>query len=203
DRITLYGVSYGTVVAQAYAAAHPDRLNGLVLDAPIDRSLTATHLWTVAATGFDDAVAATEAWCSADAACHQGLFDPAAAQDRLYRQFDSDGDLSAQITNSDGQSVKLTLSETQYDAMTVAAMYSTQARMSWLRALDAYDRGDDRPLVRLYHAWLGPGDSSTFDYYATWCADVRTSPTARDDDFDAYIAALRQGHPLDSGSIDV
>jgi hypothetical protein len=41
ERITLYGSSYGTVVAQAYAAAHPDHLDGLVLDAPIDRQLPA------------------------------------------------------------------------------------------------------------------------------------------------------------------
>jgi pimeloyl-ACP methyl ester carboxylesterase len=32
DRITLYGVSYGTKVALAYAAAHPDRVERLILD---------------------------------------------------------------------------------------------------------------------------------------------------------------------------
>src|SRR5262249_23197796 len=41
DRIILFGSSYGTVIAQAYAAAHSDRLDGLILDAPIDRSLPA------------------------------------------------------------------------------------------------------------------------------------------------------------------
>jgi pimeloyl-ACP methyl ester carboxylesterase len=32
DRITLYGDSYGTFLAQSYAYRHPDTLNGLVLD---------------------------------------------------------------------------------------------------------------------------------------------------------------------------
>ncbi|MDX8153142.1 alpha/beta fold hydrolase [Patulibacter brassicae] len=36
DRLLLVGVSYGTVLAQRYAAAHPARVSGLVLDSPVD-----------------------------------------------------------------------------------------------------------------------------------------------------------------------
>ena len=32
----LYGESYGTELAQAYAAAHPDRLSALILDGAVD-----------------------------------------------------------------------------------------------------------------------------------------------------------------------
>ncbi|HEV3002629.1 MAG TPA: alpha/beta fold hydrolase [Solirubrobacteraceae bacterium] len=35
DRLALYGVSYGTKVALAYAAAHPDRVERLVLDSTV------------------------------------------------------------------------------------------------------------------------------------------------------------------------
>src|SRR4029078_366057 len=41
ERIALFGVSYGTVVAQHYAKAHPERVERLVLDS------------AVAATGVD------------------------------------------------------------------------------------------------------------------------------------------------------
>lgn len=36
DRLLLVGVSYGTYTAQRYAAAHPDRVSGLVLDSTVD-----------------------------------------------------------------------------------------------------------------------------------------------------------------------
>jgi pimeloyl-ACP methyl ester carboxylesterase len=36
DRLLLVGVSYGTYTAQRYAAAHPDRVSGLVLDSAVD-----------------------------------------------------------------------------------------------------------------------------------------------------------------------
>lgn len=36
ERISLYGVSYGTKVALAYAAAHPDRVERLVLDSVVE-----------------------------------------------------------------------------------------------------------------------------------------------------------------------
>ncbi|MBI5106159.1 MAG: alpha/beta fold hydrolase [Solirubrobacterales bacterium] len=35
DRLVIYGVSYGTKVAMAYAAAHPDRVEALVLDSVV------------------------------------------------------------------------------------------------------------------------------------------------------------------------
>ena len=83
ERITLYGVSYGTVVAQAYAAAHPDHLDGLVLDAPIDRQLPAARVWSIAAHGFLQAVDATLGSCSSDPACSADLADPERAYERL------------------------------------------------------------------------------------------------------------------------
>jgi pimeloyl-ACP methyl ester carboxylesterase len=38
DKLYLFGVSYGTYTAQRYAAAHPDRTAGLVLDSTVDAS---------------------------------------------------------------------------------------------------------------------------------------------------------------------
>ena len=44
ERFWLYGESYGTQFAQTYAAAHPDRLAGLILDGTVDLTLTDTEL---------------------------------------------------------------------------------------------------------------------------------------------------------------
>lgn len=37
ERLVLYGVSYGTKVAQAYASAHPQAVESLILDSVVDR----------------------------------------------------------------------------------------------------------------------------------------------------------------------
>lgn len=36
EKLLLVGVSYGTYTAQRYAAAHPERVSGMVLDSPVD-----------------------------------------------------------------------------------------------------------------------------------------------------------------------
>ena len=128
--------------------------------------------------------------------------DPSATYDRLLDAF-RDGDLSASITGSDGSASTLTLSRAQFDTVTDSAMYDPMSRMAWLRALAAFDRGDRRKVVHLYDAWVGSGLSSTFAYFATWCADVRASPTARDDDYDAYISELRHDGAGDPGALDI
>jgi hypothetical protein len=86
-------------------------------------------------------------------------------------------------------------------------MYSTIDRTSWLRALAAFDHGDRRGLLRLYEAWYGgtgeDDGASSFAYYATWCADVRASPTDRTDDFDAYLDVALDAGVRDPGSLGV
>jgi pimeloyl-ACP methyl ester carboxylesterase len=203
DRITLFGSSYGTVVAQAYAAAHPDRLDGLVLDAPIDRSLAAARMWSVAAHGFEDAVGATLGWCARDADCHAAMPDPSEAYRRLLDDFTRYGDLNAPLIGPNGNTSTLTLSREQFDTMTDSAMYDPTSRMAWLRALAANDHGDRRRLVHLYDTWTGPGSSSTFAYYATWCADVRASPTTDGDGFAAYMEALREQRVTTQSSVGI
>jgi pimeloyl-ACP methyl ester carboxylesterase len=54
DRIALYGESYGTVVAQQYAVAHPEHLEALILDGPIDIAQPTDATWVEAAKGFED-----------------------------------------------------------------------------------------------------------------------------------------------------
>jgi pimeloyl-ACP methyl ester carboxylesterase len=50
--MTVYGLSYGTQLAQTYATAHPDRVRALVLDGVIDLTDTENDF----ATSLDDAV---------------------------------------------------------------------------------------------------------------------------------------------------
>lgn len=88
DKITYYGLSYGTVVGPMYATLFPHRVRQMVLDAPVD-----TNKWFGNSLTFlDDVAVASErtldAWfetCRTEgtAVCPFGAGDPQAAFDTL------------------------------------------------------------------------------------------------------------------------
>ncbi|MGW0792398.1 alpha/beta hydrolase [Streptomyces sp. NPDC002911] len=88
DKITYYGLSYGTVVGPMYATLFPHRVRQMVLDAPVD-----TNLWFGNSLTFlNDVAVASErtlnAWfktCRTEgtAVCPFGAGDPQAAFDTL------------------------------------------------------------------------------------------------------------------------
>lgn len=73
ERINLVGLSYGTRVAQAYAARYPERARSLVLDGivPLDRPLGGT-----AAADAQAALGAHLARCAADEGCNVAFGPP-------------------------------------------------------------------------------------------------------------------------------
>jgi pimeloyl-ACP methyl ester carboxylesterase len=194
ERLTVYGASYGTVVAQAYAVAHPDRVEGLLIEAPVDRSLPAHRFWAAAAHGFEEVMARTAQSCREDAACRAELRDPEGTFARLLHDVGQRRRL-VRLSGPDGSTVLRVLSPAWITETAAAALYGTKGRMLLLRALAAYDAGDDRPMAHLvalgHGASVGDDAWSAFAYYATWCADVRASPTDRTDDTAAFLAAGR------------
>ena len=75
----IYGQSYGTRIAQLYAAAYPDRVGSVILDAPVELqpSVASSRLRGEA---FDTALEATFEWCRRDRSCQASLgMDPAEA----------------------------------------------------------------------------------------------------------------------------
>lgn len=196
DRISLYGSSYGTVVGQAYAVVHPDRVDALVLDAPVDRGVSAGLMWVRAAAGFGDAVRATLDACRADVDCDAALPHAAAVYQDLVDRLARAGKLGGSIVGPDGKPHDRLVTAADFAGLTSAAMYDTRSRMSWLRALAGMAADDVRPLLRLSDAWAGPRTGSSFAYYATWCADARVGPVDRPGDYDAFtLAASDAGLP--------
>ena len=75
QRINLYGVSYGTRVAQLYLRRFPARVRSMILDGvvPVGAALGQTS-----ALDAEAALADIFARCTADEACHRAFGDPAA-----------------------------------------------------------------------------------------------------------------------------
>lgn len=74
-QINLYGVSYGTRVAQQYAMRHPQQTRSIVLDSVVPNTLHLSNIW---ARNLDDALALQFGVCTKDAQCKARFGDPRA-----------------------------------------------------------------------------------------------------------------------------
>jgi pimeloyl-ACP methyl ester carboxylesterase len=163
DKFMLYGVSYGTAVAQTYAAAHPDRLSGLVLDGTINLTLTGVESSLAQEKAFDKVLVATLEACNADELCKADMGgDAVAVYDKLAKQA-SENPILYEFPLPNGEKVKRAFTFNQWEYTTAYQMYSLSGRMLFLRALAAANRGDFIPMARLAYQQLTV-DPATFEY---------------------------------------
>ncbi len=182
EQFVLYGESYGTQVAQTYAAAHPESLDRLLLDGTVDLTLDHFAFYGEQATAFGQTLEATFDACVADPACTDDFGDdPGAAYDRLASQL-AEGPISTDFPLPDGTTASRDFSFADLEIIASAQMYAEDDRMLFLRALAAQSGRDDLiPLLRLLYPNLGiePQDESIIEdpswsdaiYYAVECQD--------------------------------
>ncbi len=200
DQFVLYGESYGTQVAQTYAAAHPENLDRLVLDGTVDLTLDGFTFYQEQATAFGQTLEATFDACVEDVACADDFGDePGAAYDRLAALL-SEGPISVDFPLSDGTSSPRELTLTDLEVVASAQMYAEDDRMLFLRALAAYSGRDDLiPMLRLLYPSLGlePLDESIIEdpswsdaiYYSVECLDYGFAGDTPEDVVDAFFEA--------------
>lgn len=182
ETIWMYGVSYGTAVAQTYAYAHPDRLSGLVLDGTINMTLRGEDGLHSQEAAFDKVLLAVLNACNADEACQADMNgkDAVAVYDELAARV-ADKPLDYEFPLVDGKTAKGTFTFNQLEYTTAYQMYSLTGRMIFLRALAAAHRGDLIPMLRLmyYNTTIDPatfrylGDPTFSDtmFLGVFCAD--------------------------------
>lgn len=181
EKFWLYGVSYGTAVAQTYASAHADHLAGLVLDGTIDMTLTGEEGAFAQEKAFNDVLVAVLKACDEDDACKAELGgDALSVYDKLAAQI-SKKPISYDFPLPSGKKVKRTFTFNELEFTTAYQMYSIGGRMLFLRALSAANQGDIVPMARLLYqqATLNPetghyvGDPTFSDtmFYDVSCTD--------------------------------
>lgn len=189
ERFALYGESYGTEFAQIYAALHPDRLTTLILDGPVDLTLSANAFWADAAHGFGRVLADTLDACAADTDCRADVADPEDAYDDMISGFANGREES--YADPDGVVRDHRIDAAGLESAVDALLYDPAGRMLIQRAVAAFANRDGVPAARLIDA-LGSGEGigvSSFAYHAITCADYRVSPTGDPHDADAVAAA--------------
>lgn len=181
EKFWLYGVSYGTAVAQTYAAAHADHLAGLILDGTIDLTLTGEQGALAQEKAFDEVLVAVLKACDADEACAAELGgDALSVYDALAVKI-SNAPIAYDYPLPSGETVKKSFTFNQLEFTAAYQMYSIGGRMLFLRALAAANNGDILPMARLLHqqGTLDPatgnylGDSSFSDtmFFSVNCTD--------------------------------
>jgi pimeloyl-ACP methyl ester carboxylesterase len=162
----LYGVSYGTAVAQTYAAAHSQHLSGLILDGTSDLTLTGEEGAFSQEKAFEKVLLAAFEACNADEACAADFpgGDALSAYDALAQRV-SETPISYRFPLPDGSRVERGFTFNQLEYTAASQMYSQGDRMLFLRALAAAGRGDLVPMARLLHEQASL-DPVTFDYLA-------------------------------------
>ena len=184
EKFMLYGVSYGTAVAQTYAAAHPDHLLGLVLDGTIDLTLNGEEGSLAQEKAFDKVLVATLNACNEDEVCAADMgSDAVAVYDKLAKQI-SENPVKYKFPLPSGETVERTFTFNQWEYTTAYQLYSLSGRMLYLRALAAANRGDFIPMVRLGYQNLTL-DPETFEYIGddTFSDTMFLSVLCTDDSF--------------------
>ncbi len=198
-KLTIYGESYGTQVAQEYVARFGDRVAALILDGTVDLTLGPFEFLQQQTTAFRDVLDQTLDYCADDPACAEDMSDDAGAiYDRLAGQL-IEGPLNAHFPTSTGQVEDRSFGIGDLELVASAQMYGEDDRMLLLRALAAYGQGDLVPLLRLLYVNLGADpddgpvepDSGYSDamYYAVECLDYRYPGDTPEEKADAYFAA--------------
>ncbi len=187
ERFWLYGESYGSQFAQTYATAHPQRLAGLILDGPVDLTLTGLEYLEEQATAFNIVLLMTLDACASDRACAADLGgDPVGAYDDLAARL-AGGPLSFEFRLPSGGLAERTISFADLETAAASYLYSETARMLFLRALAAVESHRDlAPLARVLYdslvldpETLEPIPDPTFSdaiYYAVECNDYDYGP---------------------------
>ena len=186
DDVILFGESYGTVLAQLYAAQRPERVSALILDAPVDGSLGGVEQAVEQAAAFSDVLDLVLDECTAEAACVDDFSggDPAASWDALAERL-REGSVEVELPSRNGRAVAVEFSRRDLLTATAAMLYSEWERVHLLRALAAASRDDLGPFVRMAALTRGldPETASPLPatdpwlaaYYAIGCQDFDPS----------------------------
>jgi len=205
DKLTLYGESYGTQYVQTYAAAHPDQVEILMLDGPVDLVPEGADYYVEGTTAVDQVTEATLLDCTVQSVCSQDVVggNQLTVYDELTAQLDS-APVEYTFTYADGTQEQRTFTATDLENAVAGSVNNLSRRRLLQRAVTAASRGDHWWLARLAYAGVAQHpdtyeaipDPSWSDalFYAVECTDYAYFPDAGtpDERAAAYIEYGRE-----------
>jgi pimeloyl-ACP methyl ester carboxylesterase len=181
EKFMLYGISYGTSVAQTYARAHPEHLSGLILDGTVDTTLSGEEFERSRWEAFNMVLLEVFEACDAGPACSTMMGGSArAAYDELARRL-AEGPIPYEYLFPGGRKVKHNFTLHMLEHTAIRNLYGLGSRMALLRALAAAKDGNMIPIARLFFElsdidpatgkYKGDPDFSYTILNIVWCGD--------------------------------
>lgn len=204
DQLILYGESYGTQYAQVYAAAHPEQVQAVILDGPIDLTRPGIEFYAEVTEAAADILALILDACTDDRVCRRDVAggDTLAAYDELAAEL-RDGPITFDFVTATGEVERRTLHLNDLETAADYVLSPTYDRMFLQRAIAQASHGQYQPLARLLYAALAQDpetlapvpDPSWSDamYYAVDCSDYAFGTGTADERAAAYFAAAEAG----------
>jgi pimeloyl-ACP methyl ester carboxylesterase len=209
DKLAIYGVSYGTWVAQQYARLYPDHVERLILDSVVPPGVDP---WDTRITQSLPRV--LQDLC-ARKACRGITADAMADLTAIVRRIQAKGNLKATIRSPTGGREPAEMSQVDLLYVLISSDLNTFMQSRIPAALAAARKGDLVPLLRLKRDAAGPNSAlSEFSgglFVTTTCLD-NTLPFSYADSFEtraeksaAALAALPESTfaPFNRQAIDV
>jgi len=200
DKLILYGESYGTQYAQVYAAAHPEQVQAVILDGPIDLTRPGIEFYAEVTEAAADILALILDACTDDPVCRRDVAggDALAAYDALAAEL-RHGPITYDFVTAAGDVERRTLHLNGLETAADYVLSPTYDRMFLQRAIVQASHGQYQPLARLLYAalaqdpeTLAPVPDSTWSdamYYAVDCSDYAFGTGTADERAAAYFAA--------------
>ncbi|MCW3063158.1 MAG: alpha/beta hydrolase [Solirubrobacterales bacterium] len=172
-KIALYGISYGTSVAQTYARVYPQNVDRVILDSTVDPG-GGDMLYRPTFTATSRVL---DALC-APSRCRSFTADPVGDLAALIRALPAAG-LAAQVVGSDGRSHPLTIRRFELVDLLIDGDFTPEFRGGFPAAVHSALAGDPAALARLVRQaldsdaadFIHPHDLSIADYAATVCQE--------------------------------
>lgn len=146
ESVNIYGTSYGTRVAQLYAARYPDRVRTLILKAPVPPTAIVPLTYT---TGAQLALDALFDLCGQQSLCEDAYPDLEARFESLMEGLERDP-VSVPVTNPfSGDETEMRVDDTAFGYVLRNLMMPASGGAATLAVIDMASRGDFGPLATL------------------------------------------------------
>jgi pimeloyl-ACP methyl ester carboxylesterase len=170
DKLTLFGISYGTELALEYARTFPTHVERLIIDSVVDPDDTDPFF----TTGFRAMTPTLNALCPAH--CRGISSDPSGDLAQLVARVRTNP-MPARAYDSRGRSHKVRIGPTALLDLMFQADYDPPLRAALPAAVKAALAGDGAPLARLLREGsrfddLGPPSNFSAARYATTCEET-------------------------------
>ncbi len=181
-QVVLFGESYGTQLALAYATHRPERVKAMILDSAVDTRRSAVSRLVEQTSAFGGVLDLTLEACAEDAACADDFAggDPIAGWNAIASRLTS-GELQVQLQARNGGTASAPITHASLVRTAGAMLYTEWERSMLLRVLAAGSHGDFAPLARLDAVLAGrdpeTGEAFPFvensfaSYFAIECQD--------------------------------